>query len=59
MPNMLEQISFNENGLLLTVYEANAKKYKTKFSRTNYDLVEIDLSIVFHDLNEVKKEIDE
>lgn len=58
MPHMLEQISFKENGLLLTVYEANAKKYKTKFSRTNYDLVEIDLSIVFHDLNEAKKEID-
>ncbi len=45
MPPMMEQITFNDNGKLMTLYESNAIKYKTAF-RNNSDVVVTNLDKV-------------
>lgn len=39
MPPMMEQITFNKDGNLVTLYESNAKKYKKNYSVRSNDVV--------------------
>lgn len=49
MPMMIEQISFDKDNFLLTVYESNAKKYKKLFSKNN-DVIIYDISNINFDI---------
>lgn len=43
MPPMMEQITFNKDGKLMTLYESNAKKYKT-INNKNGDVIVADIA---------------
>ena len=47
MPPMLEQIAFNKDGKLITLYEGNAKKYGGLFQKKNSDVIVMDIDDVF------------
>lgn len=46
MPPMMEQITFNKNGKLVTLYESNALKYQTMINAKNSDVVVTDIGTV-------------